>query len=47
LPAASVARTRYLYLVDAVRPVLLKLVVAGAAISEKLLQPTPWQRSTR
>jgi hypothetical protein len=47
LPAASVARTRYEYEVEAVSPVSLNGVAVGIAICAKFAQPTPWHRSTR
>ena len=47
LPAASVARTRYEYDVEAVSPVSLYAAAAGAAICTKFAQAAPWQRSTR
>ena len=46
LPAASVARTRYEYEVEAANPLSLKVVVAGVAIWAKFEQPAPEQRST-
>jgi hypothetical protein len=45
-PAASFARTRYEYEVDAVNPVSLNMVVVGVAICTKFAQAAPAQRST-
>ena len=45
-PAASFARTRYEYEVEAVNPVSLKEVVVGAAICTKFAHAAPEQRST-
>ncbi len=45
-PAASFARTRYEYEVEAVSPVSLNVVVVGVAICAKLAQAAPEHRST-
>src|SRR5512145_3219439 len=45
--AASTARTRYEYSVDGVRPTSMYVVDVPAAISAKLEQPAPEQRSIR
>jgi hypothetical protein len=45
-PAASSARTRYEYEVEAVNPVSLNAVAVGAAICAKFAQAAPAQRST-
>jgi hypothetical protein len=46
-PAASVALTRYLYVVAAARPVSLYEVPDGVAIWTKFEQLEPWHLSTR
>jgi hypothetical protein len=45
-PAASSARTRYEYEVEAANPVSLNVVLDGVAICAKFAQATPEQRST-
>jgi hypothetical protein len=45
-PAASAARTRYEYEVEAVNPLSLNVVAVGVAICAKFAQPAPVQRST-
>jgi hypothetical protein len=45
-PAASFARTRYEYEVEAVNPVSLNEVAVGVAICAKFAQAAPVQRST-
>jgi hypothetical protein len=46
-PAASAARTRYLYVVEAVRPESEKLAVVEVLICAKFVQLAPEHRSTR
>ena len=45
-PAASVALTWYLYIVEAVSPVSLYVVPVGVPIWLKVVQVEPWHRST-
>jgi hypothetical protein len=44
-PAVLVARTRYRYVVAAVRPELVNEVVVEVPTCEKFVQLAPWQRS--